>query len=520
MRRSKRYIPILIALALLGLIGLQIVWLVFVYRYKEQELKDKTREAVLETTKRLQNEEDSKLILNNLDSLLVTDNIIGSDTKSDIRVIVSSIKGKLKSDTLKGETLLEKKVKITGDTTSFTTVYKINNTKHQKVLVRTESINGNIKKKAGDLENLFLKMAIESNDKLNSAASRIDFKKVEALVKEELLKRGIDMPPKIIISSSLKELNNIKLLFPGMQTPHSNFRNESFVSLPLFPNDIVSSGLILEVGFQSRLNYVIKQMALLLSLSLIITLLIGFVMIYVFKRLLSQEKLNALKNDLVNNITHELKTPIATMSLAIDAINNPLIKNDTDKFNNYTRILKEENTKLNNHVEHVLQLALLEKSELLLHSKPIELMCLLQKCIHDYQLQIQNKNATVEITGMYTAYVLGDEAHLHNAFSNLLDNALKYSHANCQIMISVIEKGNNYIISFKDNGIGIATDKQDKVFDKFYRVQGGNLHDVKGFGIGLSYVRSVIEAHEGTIDLISEPANGSEFIIKLKKHGA
>ena len=210
MRRSKRYIPALITLALLGLIGLQIVWLFFVYQYKEQELKDKTREAALETTKRLQKEEDSKLILNNLDSLLVTDNIIGSDTKSDIRVIVSSIKGKLKSDTLKGETLLEKKVKITSDTASFTTIYKVNNAKHQKVLIRTESISSNIKKKAGDLEDLFLKMAIESNEKLNSAENRIDFKKVEGLVREELLKRGVDMPPKIIISSSLKELNNIK----------------------------------------------------------------------------------------------------------------------------------------------------------------------------------------------------------------------------------------------------------------------------------------------------------------------
>jgi two-component system phosphate regulon sensor histidine kinase PhoR len=212
-------------------------------------------------------------------------------------------------------------------------------------------------------------------------------------------------------------------------------------------------------------------------------------------------------------MTHELKTPIATISLAVDGISNPVIKNDETKFNKYTSILKEENKKLNDHVERVLQMALLEKGELILDKKSVGLRSLLESCISTRQLQIQNKKATVVLNATEEVTVNADEFHLQNAFTNLLDNALKYSGENCEIIISLNKQGD---IIFKDNGIGIDKIIQEKVFEKFYRAQGGNLHDVKGFGLGLSYVKSIIEAHGGTIELKSEKNKGSEFIIRLK----
>ncbi len=525
MKRSKRYIPVLITLALLSLICLQIVWLFFVYKYKTQELMDKTREAVLETTKRLQKEEDSKLILNNIDSLLVNDNIIGSDSKEEIRVIVSNIKNKLKIDTIRGNrrTHIEKKVRIIGDSVSSTTIYKIAEGSSPDVAVQSATYNkGKIKKKAGDLKSLFLKMAINAQNAHKNLSSRVDFKKVLKILKVELLKQGIDLNPEVGISFIPKDNKpNAIDMYTVFNTPGFYDAPFEIALLPLFPDDIFNGNAFISVSFKSTTNFVVKQMAGLLSLSLFITILIGFVMIYLFRRMLSQEKLHQLKNDFINNMTHELKTPIATISLALEGINNPAIKNDDEKFNNYSAILKEENKKLNDHVERVLQMALLDKGELVLDKKQINLKPILESCINAYQLQIQNKKAKLNFDcDVERIFVTGDEFHLLSAFNNLLDNALKYSGDNSEITVSLDIVGDHAEICFKDNGIGIDKNLQEKVFEKFYRVQGGNLHDVKGFGLGLSYVKSIIEAHGGTIELKSEKNNGSEFIIKLKAYAA
>ncbi|HWY11418.1 MAG TPA: ATP-binding protein [Bacteroidia bacterium] len=621
MKKSIRYIPILITLALLSLIGLQIVWLIDVYKYKNQELKDKTTEAVLETTKRLQREEDSKLILNNIDSLLLTDNIIGGDAKSDIRIIVSSIKDNLKIDTFRVEKgkHIEHKLKVINDSNETTTIVKVGNNKIENITVtsgshlkedfqkyikefhklgqeyqkhfkeyqrlanewkkqgseskekakelqeqakaeekiakelqeqameqeilaketeekikssQAETISSeskivslekkNIKKKAKELETIFLKMAFNAQDAKKNISSRVDPNKLKTILHEELLKRGVDLIPEFGISYFPR--NNK----PGSIDYYLLFNSPNYikilpamVTMPLFPDDVFEGNIIIKVDYLSTTNFVIKQMAGLMALSLFITILIGFVMIYIFRRMLSQEKLHQLKNDFINNMTHELKTPIATISLALEGINNPTIKNDNEKFDNYTTILKEENKKLNNHVERVLQMALLDKGELVLDKKQINLKPILESCMNAHQLQIQNKKAKLSFeSNVERLFVTGDEFHLLSAFNNLLDNALKYSDENCEITISLNKVDDHAEVSFKDNGIGIDKNLQEKVFEKFYRAQGGNLHDVKGFGLGLSYVKSIIEAHGGTIELKSEKNKGSEFIIKLKTHAA
>jgi two-component system phosphate regulon sensor histidine kinase PhoR len=216
-------------------------------------------------------------------------------------------------------------------------------------------------------------------------------------------------------------------------------------------------------------------------------------------------------------MTHELKTPIATISLAIDAMNSPLIKNDEGRYNEYTRILKEENKRLNTHVERVLQMAMLDKGELKLDKKELDPQVLIENAIATYQLQIKEKKAQFNFVKSEEAIkVMGDAFHLQNAFANLIDNALKYSAEHCRIDISVTKLQEEVYIHFVDNGIGIAVKDQLRVFDKFYRVQGGNLHDVKGFGLGLSYVKSIVEAHGGRIELKSEKDKGSVFVLRFK----
>jgi two-component system, OmpR family, phosphate regulon sensor histidine kinase PhoR len=268
--------------------------------------------------------------------------------------------------------------------------------------------------------------------------------------------------------------------------------------------------------FPAQRNLVFSSMKNSLILSLLFSGIIISIFYYTSRLILQQKKLSEMKNDFMNNMTHELKTPIATISLATDAINNPLIKNDDEKFKDYTRILKEENQKLNSHVERVLQMAMLDKGQLQLNLKQVNVTKLIENTIHTFKLQIIEHKAIVNFSNSADTFVYGDEQHLQSVFNNLLDNALKYSKEDCRIDIRIERSSKEVVINFKDNGIGIAHEKQQKVFEKFYRAQGGNLHDVKGFGLGLSYINSIIQAHGGTLRLRSEHGQGSEFSIYLK----
>ncbi len=507
---------------MLSLIALQIVWLFSVYKYKQQDLKDKTREAVLETSDRLQRDENAKLIINNMDSLLLTDNIIGDEKKGEMRVIVSKIKDKLKYDTLHLENHINKEVRIINDSSTSTTVVNIGNDKNHKIIIHSEAhFTPDPKKKAKELEQIFLKMAINAKDAQKNIDARVDSVTLGNILRNELLKRGIDMDPDFGVSYFPKDNRPGSLPYHIVyNTPGYKYILPAMITLPLFPDDVFSGDLIIKLGYrQSTTNFVIKQMAGLLTLSLFITLLIAFVMIHIFRRMLSQEKLHQLKNDFINNMTHELKTPIATISLATDALNNPLVKNDEEKYKNYTRILKEENFKLNNHVERVLQMAMLDKGELQLNKQPVDLVAIIQNAIATFKLQAQQQNVTINFTpSQKEIVIIGDKYHLLTVFCNLIDNALKYSGKNCEITISAAQNSSGTAIFIKDNGMGIDPSLHEKVFEKFYRVQSGNLHDTKGFGLGLSYVRSIIAAHNGTITLQSEKNKGSEFILKLNSY--
>ncbi|MGZ3931218.1 MAG: sensor histidine kinase [Bacteroidia bacterium] len=504
LKQRGRYIFILILIALVSLIGLQMVWLLFAYRYQAQDLKDKTREAALATTERLQKEEDSRLILTSIDSLLVHDSVIAPGEKSQIKIIVDNLKEKVSVTGLNGEKHKAGRITVTSDTSVSTTVVNVQGGRRKKITVTSEVRKGSfVKKKADELEGLFLKMAMEGAGKTKQVMNRIDYGHLKPILSDELRRRGIDLVPQIAIISG---------------TNHKLSSHPAYVSLPLFPGDFIRNDYRLELAYASTGSFLIRQMTGLLAVSLVFTLFIGFIIIYIFRRMMSQDKLHTLKNDFINNMTHELKTPIATISLAIDAINNPQVKQDEDKFENYTRILKEENRKLNSHVERVLQMALLDKGELQLHQQPVNIIALLNTTLAAYELQIRNRNANVILHGPGEVPVMADAFHLGNAFSNLLDNALKYSHDPCEIIISVTEQANDVSICFKDNGIGMHESEQQKAFDKFYRAQGGNLHDVKGFGLGLSYVKSIVASHGGSISLNSEKNRGSEFIIHLKKH--
>ncbi len=232
--------------------------------------------------------------------------------------------------------------------------------------------------------------------------------------------------------------------------------------------------------------------------------------------LIRQKKLSEIKNDFINNMTHEFKTPLATISLAVDAIRNEKVMQDRQKMDYFSGIIKEENKRMNKHVETILQAALSERQEVQLNKRPLHVHLLLQQVLDNYTLQLQGKNGRIDMQLRAKCdKIEADEVHFRNLISNLIDNAVKYSEQDLVIKVSTNSNSRNLIIRIEDNGIGMSKETVRRIFEKFYRAHTGNLHNVKGFGLGLSYVKTIIDAHNGRIRVESTPGRGSCFTLEV-----
>lgn len=234
------------------------------------------------------------------------------------------------------------------------------------------------------------------------------------------------------------------------------------------------------------------------------------------KTLLNQKKLSQIKSDFINNMTHEFKTPLATISLAVDALRSPKVQTNPEKSIYFTNIIKEENIRMNKHVETILQAAFLEKQELNLNLSKIDAHEMIQEVASTFELQLNDKNGQIQfLLNASQHFISGDDTHFRNMISNLIDNAIKYSQDPVQIKISTHSTRNVLVIRIDDNGIGMSKESVKRVFEKFYRAHTGNLHNVKGFGLGMSYVKTVIDAHKGKIKVDSTLGKGTSFTIEM-----
>ncbi|MFL5746973.1 MAG: sensor histidine kinase [Niastella sp.] len=232
--------------------------------------------------------------------------------------------------------------------------------------------------------------------------------------------------------------------------------------------------------------------------------------------LLRQKKLSEIKNDFINNMTHEFKTPLATISLAVDALRNEKVVQDREKMNYFSSIIKEENKRMNKHVETILQAAVMDRQELTLNKVPLHVHDLIHEIMDNYILQLEEKGAHAELSlDARFDFVEADQVHFRNLISNLVDNAVKYSKDNLIIKIATYNTNKFIGIRIEDNGIGMSKETVRRIFEKFYRAHTGNLHNVKGFGLGLSYVKTVVDAHDGKIKVDSVLGKGSAFTLEI-----
>ena len=247
------------------------------------------------------------------------------------------------------------------------------------------------------------------------------------------------------------------------------------------------------------------------------TIIITTAFFITIRALLNQKKLSEIKSDFINNMTHEFKTPLATISLAVDALRNEKVIVDREKSAYFTNIIKEENNRMNRQVETILQAALLDKNAVELNLKRVSAKDLINSAINNILLPLKEKNGEIEIVFSATNdMILADEVHFTNLINNLLDNSVKYAQEeNLRIKVSTCQENKTLKIKIEDNGIGMTKETLGRIFEKFYRAHTGNIHNVKGFGLGLSYVKTMVEAHKGTIKAESALGKGTCFLITI-----
>lgn len=287
----------------------------------------------------------------------------------------------------------------------------------------------------------------------------------------------------------------------------------------IFPGDGHNGASALSVSFASPAGFIVRTLWPQFLLSFFITAALITVFFLTFREMLRQKKLSDIRNDFINNMTHEFKTPIATISLAADTAMNDAIINSPEKVRHYLELVKQENRRMNEQVEKVLQAALAERGELRLQREACDLSQLVRRAADSFRLRIEAAGGQIELDLPEEAPVTGDPFHLEKAIANLIDNAVKYSSGAPVVTITARHEIGKTILTVADRGIGIGKEEQHRIFDKFYRVSTGNLHDVKGFGLGLSYVKSVMAAHEGTATVSSAPGKGSTFILTFPYAG-
>ncbi|MBN1199435.1 MAG: HAMP domain-containing histidine kinase [Bacteroidales bacterium] len=367
-------------------------------------------------------------------------------------------------------------------------------------------------KRASQLQDLIQRMAVEFEEIPKTVESRIDKTLLENTLKSSLADKEITIPFEFAVFSSQNDTNPICIRSQGYIDSHE--AADHLVSL--FPNDVIEKPDQLLVYFPGQKRHILKSLSVLMMGSILFTLIIGLssgLSIFVIVR---QKKISDIKTDFINNMTHEFKTPIATISIAADSINNPKVIGSPEQIKSYTRIIKEENIRMNTRVEQVLQMSLLDSRDFKLHLEPLNLHELISRTVDHFRLIVEKRGGTIETRFEGSnPFVLADEGHMRNVLMNLLDNANKYSVAQPNIIISTGNLPGYFFFCVEDKGIGMNQDIQKKVFEKFFRVTTGNVHNIKGFGLGLSYVKAIILAHKGEIQLKSESGKGSRFEISL-----
>jgi len=503
---SNRIIWILtvtMTFTMLWLIVVQTSWISNAIKIKERQFDQAVNKALFEIIEKLEEREIVLHLSNEVISLSLDSTTIDSpDLRQSGNKLIDSFISKRKASNI----VLQTKDSVLYEVIPSDTTTEIKDSDLQ--LTNKEEFQANIRDKITNktifVENLVNKLI---RKKIN-IEDRISPKMLNAVIKKQLKHNGISNRYEFAIR---KETGDFYFRTKNFNT--SNIKQTYEVLM--YPNDIISPASYLIIYFpeDNSVFWTLPQIAFTsVALTLIIMITFTFTLFIIFR----QKRLTEMKNDFINNMTHELKTPISTISLASQMLKDKTIPNSLKNYDHISGIIDEESKRLGFQVEKVLQVAILEKGGVLLKKKSMNMHELINNIVTNFEIKLQNASGTLSLQLDAPEYVIfADEVHITNIIFNLLDNAIKYSDKNPEISISTQNIRNGFMLAVQDNGIGIGKEQQKKIFDKFYRVPTGNIHNVKGFGLGLSYVKKIIEEHNGEIKIKSELGKGSVFYVYL-----
>ncbi|MDR1918577.1 MAG: HAMP domain-containing histidine kinase [Tannerellaceae bacterium] len=347
---------------------------------------------------------------------------------------------------------------------------------------------------------------------LKPIEERVDFKQLNNYLKMEFMNSGLDLP--FVFSVINKDEVTV---YQSGEIKKQPLASDVLTGV-LFPNDLPSKQNYIKVFFPTKRNYIFSEVTFIVP-SVIFSLMLLVTFIFTLYIVFRQKKLSEMKNDFVNNMTHELKTPVSTISLAAQMLKDSDITKSPDVFKHISGVINDETKRLGFLVEKVLQMSLFERQRATLKLKEVDANDLLAGIANTFALKVEKYEGSIDIDlRAENSSIYIDEMHLTNVLFNLMDNAVKYRRRDVPLKLIARTWNDNgkLLISVEDNGIGIKKEYLKKVFDRFFRVPTGNVHDVKGFGLGLAYVRKIVEDHSGSIRAENGPGNvGTKFIITL-----
>lgn len=520
-------LTLLLTLALLGIVLVQFLWIRRAFNENEQRFDRNVSEVLDKVAQRLVKQENLGVLSKRMEFRYIHDEKEIKNVQHSIKILQGT-NGTMKAHSPnrnhkiriirngKGDTNRRMIIRVRDSMSSPVRSYSytVESKTEGDSLVTNISENGlkmKIKRRSEDLNKVFEQLAKEVSTSDLPIQARLPKGMIEKETRKFLDNKGIKIPFEYaVVSDKLDSITSIRS--KGFSRDYLN----TPYKVSLFPDDLLLKTYKLAVYFPSRRSYLLNSFTYLMVSSAVFSLLIAMAFAGTVIMLLKQKKISDVKTDFINNLTHEFKTPIATISVALDSIENPRIINDPGKIKSITRVMREENRRMNSHVEQVLQMALLDNKEIRMNTEPADVHELLARAADCIRLQVEGREGT--ITAHFRAthcMVLADEMHLYNVFMNLLDNANKYSPDIPEINISTSNQAKILEIVISDHGIGMSREAQNKIFEKFYRVPTGNIHVVKGFGLGLSYAKAIIAQHGGKLTVTSSKGESSHFTITL-----
>lgn len=359
------------------------------------------------------------------------------------------------------------------------------------------------------------------NNVYDDPSKRIDIEFLDSVIAHEIKLENLPKDYELMITNEKGEVIKFD---PKKQRIPSYYRTDldttKLSKTTLFPQNMFEETLNLYVRFPAQNSFVFKEMGSMLIVNIGLVLLIVVAFSFMFKTILTQKKLGEMKNDFISNMTHEFKTPISTISLACEALNDKdMVSSNQTESSPFIKMIADENKRLEVLVERILQSAVIDRGELRFNSEKLNLNEILHQICNNAQFRISNINGEIRKHFSHeNIYIMGDRVHTTNIISNLIDNAIKYSKDSPQIDVTLKKDNNKIQIAVQDRGIGISKEHISKVFEKLYRVPTGNVHNVKGFGLGLSYVKAIVNLNKWNILVKSKVNEGSTFTLVIPQH--